>query len=111
MPIININDTRFFYRPLIFITKTVHTYYYNTESVCKVLLMEPPADIVCYKFSIEIIFRNSCEFKIANPSIVFSMHMEVNNKLTFRPTFTEMTSLLGGKMWVLITVLVIMLLT
>ena len=39
------------------------------------------------------------------------MYIEMNNKLTFRPTFTEMTLLLVGKSWLLIIFWLMLLLT
>ena len=58
----------------------------------------------------DVCYRNLVRNLIFLPgtSLVFSMYIEMNNKLTFLPTFVEMTLLLLG---LLITVLLILLLT
>ena len=74
--------------------------------------MELLADMCC-KFATEYFIQNWCDFKIANPdfwlgtSFVFSKYIEMNYKLKFWPTFTEITLLLVGKIWLLINILLI----
>ena len=66
---------------------------------------------MCCKF----VKENSYDFKMATPDFFarhfISFFIEMNNKLTYWPTFTEMTNLIVSKIWFLITVLLMLLLT